>query len=78
MKTAVSIPDDVFTETDRLARRTKRSRSEIVSTALAEYLARHTPDQVTEGMDAVIAEVSGERDRFATAAGQRILGKLEW
>src|SRR5436190_1081962 len=34
MKTAVSIPDDVFHEAERLARRTKRSRSRLFSDAL--------------------------------------------
>ena len=51
MKTAVSIPDDIFKGAERLARKTKRSRSRLFSDALKEYLARHTPDSVTEAMD---------------------------
>jgi metal-responsive CopG/Arc/MetJ family transcriptional regulator len=48
MKTAVSIPDDVFEKIERLARRAGRSRSEVFSAALAEYVAKHAPDEVTE------------------------------
>ena len=34
MKTAVSIPDEVFEKVERLARRARRSRSEVFSAAL--------------------------------------------
>jgi len=57
MKTAVSIPDDVFQKAERLARRMKKSRSELFSNALAEYVARHAPDHVTERMNQVCAEI---------------------
>jgi hypothetical protein len=36
MKTAVSIPDEVFEGAERLARHTKRSRSRLFSDALKE------------------------------------------
>jgi len=78
MKTAVSIPDHVFHKVDRLARRAGRSRSEVFSAALAEYVARHGPDEITEAMDRVISELSGKVDQFAPAAGRRILANSEW
>ena len=45
MKTAVSVPDEVFQRAERLAKRMKVSRSELYSRALREYLARHAPDE---------------------------------
>jgi antitoxin MazE6 len=51
MKTAVSVPDEVFAKAERLARRMKKSRSELFSNALAEYIDRHAPDHVTETMN---------------------------
>ena len=78
MKTAVSIPDEVFKKADRLARRMKKSRSELFSRALAEYLARHAPDHVTEQIDNVCAEIGVEADGFSTAASRRVLKKVEW
>ncbi len=72
MKTAVSIPDEVFEKVERLARRARRSRSEVFSAALAEYVARHAPDEVTEAMDRVIADVGEPKDGFVVAAGRRI------
>ncbi len=78
MKTAVSIPDEVFEKVERLAKRERRSRSEVFSAALREYVARHTPDEVTEAMDRVCAAVSDEQDGFVATAGRRILERTEW
>jgi metal-responsive CopG/Arc/MetJ family transcriptional regulator len=79
MKTAVSIPDDVFQKAERLARRMKKSRSELFSNALVEYVARHAPDHVTERMNQVCAEIGIEEiDPFVSAASRRILERSEW
>ena len=78
MKIAVSVPDDVFQEAEELARRMKRSRSEVYSRALAEYLARHAPDRVTEAMDRALAELGEPADRFVRAAARRVLRRSDW
>jgi metal-responsive CopG/Arc/MetJ family transcriptional regulator len=78
MKTAVSIPDDIFKKAERLARRMKKSRSQLFSNALADYVARHAPDHVTEAMNQVCDEVGGELDEFSTAASRRTLERIEW
>lgn len=78
MKTAVSIPDDLFEKVERIARRAGRSRSEVFSEALREYLARHAPEEVTEAMDRVCAEVERESDAFLDTAARRVLEKTEW
>ena len=78
MKTAISIPDDVFQEAERYARRAKKSRSKLYGEALAEYLARHAPDATTEAMNNVCAEVDQTPDPFVTRAGRRILERTEW
>ena len=79
MKTAVSVPDDLFAQVDRLARRSRRSRSEVYRAALREYVARHAPDEVTAGLDAVLADL-GEAgaDPFVSVAAGRTLGATEW
>ena len=78
MKTAVSIPDEIFEGAERLARRTKRSRSRLFSDALKEYLARHAPDKVTEAMNQACAEIHGEEDSFVSSSARRVLEKREW
>jgi metal-responsive CopG/Arc/MetJ family transcriptional regulator len=78
MKTAISIPDDVFEEAERMARRLKKSRSELYSRAVAEYVARHSAEQVTEKMDRIWDELGPQRTEFANAASRRILESTEW
>lgn len=78
MKTAVSIPNEVYEDAERLALQSKRSRSEIYSTALAEYLARHTPDRVTEAMDSALAAIEPKTDEFLAAAARRVFETSEW
>jgi len=78
MKTAVSIPDEVFEGAERLARRTKKSRSRLFSDALKEYLARHTPDEVTEAMNRACSEIGAGKDPFVSTAARRVLERSEW
>jgi metal-responsive CopG/Arc/MetJ family transcriptional regulator len=78
MKTAVSIPDDVFEGAERLAHRTNKSRSQLFSEAVREYIARHAPEEVTEAMDRVCADVDPGADDFVSVAAGRILERSEW
>jgi metal-responsive CopG/Arc/MetJ family transcriptional regulator len=78
MKTAISIPDDVFEGAERLARRTRKSRSQLFSDAVKEYVARHASDEATDAMDRVCNELGIARDEFASSAAHRILARSEW
>ena len=78
MKTAVSIPDDVFEGAERLARRTKKSRSQLFSDALKEYVARHAPEKVTDAMNQVCAELGDPTGPFVSSAARRVLERSEW
>lgn len=78
MKTAVSIPDDVFHAAERLARRSKTSRSKLYSRALDEYIARHSPEQVTEAMNAAIAAAGEGADPFMARVAADALRRAEW
>ena len=55
MKTAISLPDDLFAAVDVLARKLGIPRSRLVAEALAEYVAKHRHARVTEQLDAVYA-----------------------
>jgi len=78
MKTAVSLPDRLFREAEQHARRAQKSRSQLYAEALAEYLARHAPDEVTAAMDRVVEQVGPEPDAFGAAAARRVLERVEW
>lgn len=79
MKTAISLPDDLFQAAERQAKRTQKSRSQLYSEALAEYLSRHAPDEVTDSMNRVADKVrESAPDPFIAAAARRILDRTEW
>ena len=79
MKTAVSLPNEVFRNAERFAKRVRKSRSRLYADALTEYLARHAPDEVTEGMNRVVEQLGEPRsDPFVASAARRVLTGLEW
>jgi metal-responsive CopG/Arc/MetJ family transcriptional regulator len=78
MKTAISIPDDVFEEAERLVAELKTSRSQLYSRALQEFVSRHAPDRLTEAMNRVVDEVGAEVDEFSQRASRRVLEQVEW
>lgn len=78
MKTAISVPDDVFEDAERLARRTKKSRSQLFSEALREYVARHAPEEVTETMNRVCEDLGDVSDEFVSVSARRVLERSEW
>lgn len=82
MKTAVSVPDRIFRAAEQHARRAQKTRSQLYTEALAEYLARHAPDDVTEAMNQVVDQVAAAphatEDAFTAAAAWRVLERSEW
>lgn len=78
MKIAVSIPNDVFEDAERLAARLSASRSQLYARALAEFVARHDDDRITAAMNAVIDEVGPVPDEFTRAAAAQVLRRVEW
>jgi metal-responsive CopG/Arc/MetJ family transcriptional regulator len=78
MKTAISLPDEVFHAAERHARRVQKSRSQLYAEALTEYLARHAPDEVTEAMNQVMDELEKPLDPFVATAARRVLEQSDW
>lgn len=78
LRLCISVPDPVFQSAERLAGRMRKSRSQLYSEAVEEYVARHDPDTVTEQINAVCDEVDTRPDPFLTEAARRILAGAEW
>ena len=78
MKTAISLPDKLFESTDALARRLGLSRSQLVATALAEFVAKHRGRDVTRRLDAVYAGTSSELDPAIRRLQARAVGRDGW
>lgn len=79
MKTAISLPKDVFEKAERLALKARKSRSQIYCEALREYVARHSPDDVTDALNRAMEQIGQTEDsRFVTLASARALARVEW
>ena len=78
MKTAISLPDVVFRAAERQAKRTRKSRSQLYTEALAEYLNRHAPEEVTDAMNRVVDQLGEPPDPFVLAAARSVLERVEW
>jgi len=78
MKTAISLPDDLFESADALAKRLGVSRSELYATAVAEFLAKHQHAKVTERLDDVYGHQPSGLERSLRRAQRRSLRSTEW
>lgn len=78
MKTAISIPDDLFTSADALARKLGVSRSRLYATALAEYVAKHQAAKVTERLNAVYRAQPSQLNQRMRRAQRRVVAREEW
>ena len=71
VKTAISVPDDVFDEAEEFAANHGVSRSELYVTALRGYLQQSRNERVTEKLNAVYGDES--KDQYLERAAQRLL-----
>jgi metal-responsive CopG/Arc/MetJ family transcriptional regulator len=78
MKTAISIPDEVYGAAEELVERLGTSRSQLYSRALAEFVARHSPDRVTAALDGALVGIEPEADPFVEAAAEGTLRGSDW
>ncbi len=78
MKTVISIPDDIFSKAERLARRLKMSRSELYRKALAEYVEQHAQERVIERLDNVYASEPSALDEVVRGIQDASLSREAW
>jgi metal-responsive CopG/Arc/MetJ family transcriptional regulator len=79
MKVAVSIPDDIFAEADRLAEAVGESRSAFYAQALRDRLRKSHDIEITAAWNAALAEVDQEEDLpFVRKAASEIARHLKW
>jgi metal-responsive CopG/Arc/MetJ family transcriptional regulator len=78
MKTAISLPDEVFEQAEKLAKRLNLSRSELYSQALRDYLRTHAPDAVTDAYNRVAEDLKQDAEAFTRAAARKVFESAEW
>jgi metal-responsive CopG/Arc/MetJ family transcriptional regulator len=78
MKTAISIPDEVFEAADRAAKKLGVSRSEFYSTAVYEFIERNRMEDVTSKLNEVYASSASNLDENLAAMQHQLLAKDDW
>lgn len=79
MKTAISIPDELFLAADRLARRLGVTRSGLYARALSDFLDRQRDSTITDRLNQVYAEDAGKLDPALDRAQKKALpGDENW
>ncbi len=78
MKTAISIPDELFESAERFAQRQGMSRSELYATALRHYLQEHRSEGVTEQLDAIYGVEDSGLDPGVAHLQTRSLPRDPW
>ncbi|MBI3770537.1 MAG: ribbon-helix-helix protein, CopG family [Deltaproteobacteria bacterium] len=72
MKTAISLPDDLFRALDDRARQLRVTRSGLIATATREYLARQPPTgEATEAWNRALAKAGQPGNEAAAIAFRR-------
>ena len=78
MKTAISIPDEVYHSADQLAKRLGMSRSELYSKAVSNYINAHKNEAVTKALDQIYAKKKSKIDPVINVMQLRSLPKEAW
>ncbi|MCL5995761.1 MAG: hypothetical protein M1546_06855 [Chloroflexi bacterium] len=78
MKTAISIPDQIFGAAEQMARQLGISRSELYAKAVAAYVESHQRSDITERLNRVYAEESSRLDPVITHLQALSLPEERW
>jgi hypothetical protein len=62
VKTAISLPDSLFEEAERVAARLGLSRSELYVRAIMRFVREHSGDAITEAINRVVGKVGPTMD----------------
>ena len=78
MKTAISIPDQIFSQADRFARLRKMTRSALFTIAVDEYIQHHRQDDVTDKLNEIYAKTDSSLDPVLNNLQILSLPKEDW
>jgi len=78
MKTAISIPDNVYESAEKLAVRLGKSRSQLYTHAVSSYISQHRSENVTTKLNEVYSKNDSSSDLPLTDLQFRSLPKEDW
>ena len=78
MKTAISIPDDIFSAAENFAHQSHLSRSALFTRALVEFLSRRRNDGVTERLNRLYDKENSRLDEALSKMQTSAISKEKW
>lgn len=78
MKTAVSLPDELFRVAEATARRLRVSRSELYARAIAEFVTGQQENSITERLNQIYSGRPANLDSGLHRAQLESLAKDDW
>jgi len=78
MKTAISIPNEVFDAAEKTAKRLGVSRSELYSNAVKDYIESHVSENITSTLDALYSRENSSLDANLQSMMVSSLEKEDW
>jgi hypothetical protein len=78
MKTAISVPDEVFELSEKLAKKLKVSRSKIFAMGVEKLAEEYDEDRVTARLDEFYSKEKAEIDPVIMKMAALSLPKEEW
>ncbi len=78
MKTAISVPNDVFKSVDTFAQKKHLSRSALFTMAVTEFLSHHHEEDVTEQLNKVYGKQEAVIDPVVNGLQRASLPKEKW
>ncbi len=78
MKTAISIPDDVYRQAELVARRRGVSRSALYTNAISEFIQRHRNEDVTEQLNRVYSKIPSQLDPVLQRMQDASVAREQW
>ena len=78
MKTAISLPEDLFRQAEAAARKLRVSRSQLYAAAIREFLDRREPSKVTAHLDEIYSKQPAKIDPVMYLAQLESLKNGTW
>jgi predicted DNA-binding protein len=78
MKTAISIPNDIYENAEQLANQQGKSRSQLYTQAVSQYVAKHQKDNITKQLNDVYKHENSSLDSQLAQMQAASLPKETW
>jgi metal-responsive CopG/Arc/MetJ family transcriptional regulator len=78
MKTAISVPNDIFERIESYAKKKKISRSQLFSKAAEEYLDKREKEDITANLNEVYSKEDSSVDPVLFKMAMLSMPKEEW